>query len=110
MACGLSGDKDHFPHFLYEYTDVEDYKKYSGHLPAIEAYGPRRNYDDKVALQAWWNQEKDKYINRTRKKWNFMEQAKEYCHNDVEVRCAMCIELTYDSYCVVLRVSFELRP
>jgi len=40
----------------------------------------------RIAFQTWYAEEKKKFSPETEREWDFMEQARDYCDQDVQVR------------------------
>jgi hypothetical protein len=80
-GCVLS--KGYFPH-LFNHSDNADY---SGPIPDIKYYdlsGFAKNERDVELFNEWYEQQvEDKVV------WNFKDELKKYCINDVEVLCEL---------------------
>lgn len=83
--------KGYFPH---KFNVPQNYM-YEGKLPGKEMYDiffSARTEKDIREFDVWWEAENLKY-DGVRKKWNFNEQMKYYCDNDVELLCMIMKKL-----------------
>lgn len=85
QAAGFGGNKEHFPHWLFEVGDGK-FLKYRGPMPPKEAYHPdKMTAARRTDFDRWYETEEKLYEPHTDRKWNFMQQAKDYCDQDVQV-------------------------